>query len=234
MTELGYKPKGVRLDSGDLAQLSKDCKKLWKEIGEKYGHDFSELVVVASDGINERKLKEFNTSGHEIDIYGIGTNLVTCEAQPALGMVYKLVENEGKPKIKLSETKEKVLIPGRKNVFRVYDKEMPSFDIMTLAEEEDIISGKPLTAYHPFNDGDTKSLEAPAKVVKLTQMLYEGDKVQFENQTIHKKRNFVLKQIDEFDPTVVKSDETEYVVYLSQKCKETFDNLLKKAKIAQP
>lgn len=102
----GYKAMGVRLDSGDLADLSKKCRKqfigtlfllflayLTIETGEKLGIPyFSKFTIVASNDINEQKLLELNAAGHELDCYGIGTNLVTCEAQPALGAVFKLVE----------------------------------------------------------------------------------------------------------------------------------------------
>ena len=82
---------GVRLDSGDLSQLSRESKKLFKHASEVTGFDFSHLVVFASNDINENVLKELNKTGHDVDAFGIGTNLVTCQAQPALGMVYKLV-----------------------------------------------------------------------------------------------------------------------------------------------
>ena len=150
LSELGYKPKGVRLDSGDLAQLSKDCKRLWIETGNKYGYNYSDLIVIASNDINEETIVNLNKNNHEIDIFGIGTNLVTCQAQPALGMVYKLVQIEGKPRIKLSEEMEKVLIPGEKKVFRIYENDEPSFDIMLLEDEEDLKDGDSVTGY--FND----------------------------------------------------------------------------------
>lgn len=231
LSELDHKPLGVRLDSGDLAQLSKDCRKLFIEVGEKYSYDFSKLTIVASNDINEDTIKELNVSGHEINTFGIGTNLVTCQAQPALGMVYKLVEIEGKPRIKLSEEKEKVLIPGKKKVFRVYENEIPSFDIMLLEDEDDIVSGHPLTAYHAFDDGKTVTIDTPARVDKLTDTFYHNGEVTAKIQTIKEKRNWVLEQIDTFDPAVVKRDEKEYTVYLSKKCKETFDGLLSSAKM---
>ena len=114
--EMGYKEGnfGVRLDSGDLAQLSLDCKRLYKETGESLGYDFSHLRVVASNDINEKVLKKLQVNPHGIDSYGIGTNLVTCQAQPALGMVYKLVEINGVPKIKMSEEIQKTTLPGNK------------------------------------------------------------------------------------------------------------------------
>ena len=78
LKDLGYNAKGIRLDSGDLAQLSKDCKKIIRETGAKYGHDWSKMAVVASNDINEESLKKLNDDKHEIDAFGIGTNLVTC------------------------------------------------------------------------------------------------------------------------------------------------------------
>lgn len=84
--------------------------------------DFSYTIVFASNDINEKSIHDLNDKDHEIDGFGIGTNLVTCQAQPALGMVYKLVEIHGVPRIKLSEEKEKITIPGKKKVFRIFCK----------------------------------------------------------------------------------------------------------------
>ena len=88
----GKDAKGIRLDSGDLAQLSKECRQIMTETGNKYGLDFSKMSIVASNDINEDRINEFNAAGHEMNVYGIGTNLVTCQRQPALGMVYKVVQ----------------------------------------------------------------------------------------------------------------------------------------------
>lgn len=216
LSELGYKPSGVRLDSGDLAGLSKECRKLFIEVGEKYGYDYSKLTIVASDDINEDRIREFNEHGHSLDVLGIGTNLVTCQAQPALGMVYKLVEIEGRPRIKLSEEKEKVLIPGCKKIFRVYENESPSFDILLLDHEEDLRAGHELTAYHPFRDGETITIEAPTKIEKITEKLYDKGEVTIDVLSIHEKRTKVLEQLDNFNPEVVHKDSEDYVVYLSK------------------
>ena len=83
--------------------LSQECKKMFKTIGDKFGHDFSSMHVVASNDINETSLKQLNVDKHEIDVFGIGTNLVTCQLQPALGMVYKVVELKGTARMKFSE-----------------------------------------------------------------------------------------------------------------------------------
>jgi nicotinate phosphoribosyltransferase len=81
--DIGYTGKeqslyGVRLDSGDLAMLSKESKKLFKQAGEKFGYDLSHLKVTASNDINEKTIEKLKQENHEIDTYGIGTNLVTC------------------------------------------------------------------------------------------------------------------------------------------------------------
>ena len=80
LKDLGFEAKGIRLDSGDLAKLSIECKKLMKETGEKYNHDFSKMQIVASNDINENTLTQLKKDGHQIDVFGIGTNLVTCQA----------------------------------------------------------------------------------------------------------------------------------------------------------
>lgn len=135
LKELGHEPKGVRLDSGDLSQLSKDCRAIMIETGKKYNHDFSGLKIVASNDINENSLRELNEMGHEIDNFGIGTNLVTCQLQPALGMVYKVVESEGTARMKFSEEIGKITIPGPKSILRVYQNDQPTFDLLCTEAE---------------------------------------------------------------------------------------------------
>ena len=136
LKDLGYDSQGIRLDSGDLAKLSQDAKKLFKETGEKYGHDFTHMNVVASNDINERSLQELVEAKHEIDVFGIGTNLVTCQLQPALGMVYKVVEFEGTPRMKYSEEMSKITLPGPKSVLRIFgENDIPMFDLLCTTDE---------------------------------------------------------------------------------------------------
>ena len=80
LKKVGHEPTGIRLDSGDLAELSKQSRKLIDETGKIYGYDFSNVKIVASNDINEETLASFKENGHKIDIFGIGTNLVTCQS----------------------------------------------------------------------------------------------------------------------------------------------------------
>ena len=141
LTDLGYTPIGIRLDSGDLADLSIQAKKMFAEVGTKYGRDFSNLKVVASNDINEKAINQLNEKGHQIDMFGIGTNLVTCQAQPALGMVYKVVEFKGTPRVKISEEPSKTTIGGAKAVLRAFDADSkPVLDLMCLMAEYESLS----------------------------------------------------------------------------------------------
>ena len=80
LEECGHKALGIRLDSGDLALLSKEARKMYIEVGNKFGKDFGYLKIVASNDINEDVIKKLKEKNHEIDVFGIGTNLVTCQA----------------------------------------------------------------------------------------------------------------------------------------------------------
>ena len=76
----GFSSQGIRLDSGDLASLSIEAKALFKSTGDLMGIDFSHLKVVASNDLNEKSIRELNDQNHQIDVFGVGTNLVTCQA----------------------------------------------------------------------------------------------------------------------------------------------------------
>lgn len=102
--------------------------------------DLTHLKIVASNDINEKAIKELKVQNHEIDMFGIGTNLVTCQAQPALGMVYKVCEFKGVPRIKISEEPAKTTIAGAKSVIRAYNgRDQPMFDVLCLKDEYEAI-----------------------------------------------------------------------------------------------
>ena len=103
----------------------------------KLGGRLAGAQIVASNDINEDVLLALNREGHEIDTFGIGTHLVPCQKQPALGCVYKLVEINGNPRIKLSAELEKLVIPCKKRVYRLFGADgVPLIDVMTTVDEE--------------------------------------------------------------------------------------------------
>lgn len=114
LIEAGIKNIGVRLDSGDLGELSKECRKNWN----KYVPDHR-LTISASDDLHEERLIQLEKEQSEIDVYAIGTNIATCKKQPALGLVCKLVQLDGVPKMKLSSTPEKATYPCLKKIYRI-------------------------------------------------------------------------------------------------------------------
>jgi len=174
LTELGYKPLGIRLDSGDLAYLSVQSREMFNDASKVVGQDLSNLQIVASNDINESVLTSLEEQGHSIDSFGIGTNLVTCQAQPALGMVYKLVEISGRPAIKLSNEFSKVTIPGKKKLFRLIGVEGVALcDVMVGAFEQTPVVGKRLLVRHPFIERK-RAIVTPSFVLELLRPVWIG------------------------------------------------------------
>uniref|UniRef100_A0A0E0D999 Nicotinate phosphoribosyltransferase n=1 Tax=Oryza meridionalis TaxID=40149 RepID=A0A0E0D999_9ORYZ len=146
-----YDAAGIRLDSGDLAYLSVETRKFFRAIEEEFGFiGFGKMNITASNDLNEETIDALNKQGHEVDAFGIGTYLVTCYAQAALGCVFKLVEINKQPRIKLSED---VSIPCKKRCYRLFGKEgYPLVDIMTGEDEPAPKVGERLLCRHPFNE----------------------------------------------------------------------------------
>ncbi len=143
----GYEPVGIRLDSGDLAYLSKKARDMLDEAG------FPNAKIFVSGDLDENIINSLNMQGAKIDVWGVGTKLITSDDQPALGGVYKLAAEiiDGKliPKIKISENAVKITNPGLKTVYRLYDKNhMAIADLIALVGEN-LDFSKPITIYHP-------------------------------------------------------------------------------------
>uniref|UniRef100_H3A8S5 nicotinate phosphoribosyltransferase n=1 Tax=Latimeria chalumnae TaxID=7897 RepID=H3A8S5_LATCH len=142
--ELQYQAAGVRLDSGDLSSQSVWIRRTFQACADEFHVPwFHHLSIAISDNISEQKLLEINQKENEISLVGVGTNLVTCTLQPSLGCVYKLVEANGKPRIKLSEDQGKTTLPGRKCIYRLYDGlGVALLDLITLKEEPSPVAGQ--------------------------------------------------------------------------------------------
>ena len=183
LREKGYKPRGIRLDSGDFAYLSKKSRQMLDEAG------FEDAIICVSGDLDERLISSLLQQGAKIDLWGVGTKLITSEDLPALGGVYKLsavVHEDGSmtPKIKLSDNSEKTTNPAFKNLYRLYDNKdgMAIADLITLHEEE-IDENEPLTIFHPIETWkkltltDFRAEKLLKTIVKKGELVYEFPKL---------------------------------------------------------
>lgn len=197
LNELGYQPIGIRLDSGDLAYLSKEARRMIDKAADDHNCPaLKKSIVVASNDINEGVLLSLNNQGHAIDAFGIGTHLVTCQAQPALGCVYKLVEIEGAPRIKLSQDIAKVMIPGQKDIYRIFNTEgQPLVDLICRKGEEPPSPGKRVLCRHPFHENKRANV-TPTTVQKLLTVVWDGPKgFSTVAKTPDQTRDFAIDQL---------------------------------------
>ncbi len=219
----GHKPIGIRLDSGDLAYLSKKARAMLDAAGHK------DCLIFATNDLDEDILLSLNSQQAEIDVYGIGTKLITSYKNASLGGVYKLcaMETDGKllPKIKVSNSHEKTTNPGVKKLLRIYKDGMAQADLICL-EDEEIDINKPLTIFHPeqtykrttFTDYEIKELMVP--VFKAGELVY--DLPSLEEIARHED-----KSINEFFPEYRRVLNTqEYKVDLSKRLWELKQELL--------
>ncbi|KAL3926297.1 MAG: hypothetical protein SGBAC_013531 [Bacillariaceae sp.] len=217
LDDFGYRPKGVRLDSGDLSALSLKCKAAFDEAKETTSREaFGELTIVASNDINEETLYQLAKQGHGITAFGIGTNLVTCQAQPALGCVYKLVEWNGEPRIKLSNDLPKITIPSRKKVYRLFGKDgTPLMDYMTMQDEAPPKTGDRITCRHPFKT-QKRLVCTPASVVDLHSVVFANGANAARAESVSETRSYVQNELDKFPDTIKRyEDPEEYPMMVS-------------------
>ena len=174
----GYKPLGIRLDSGDLAYLSKKARAMLDAAGH------TDAKIFASGDIDENIIASLNAQGAKIDVWGIGTKLITASPRPALGGVYKMAairDKYGKwvPKMKFSDKKEKITNPGFKTTYRIYDSNgKAAADLIALADES-FDTTKPLTIFHPVETWKKKTFSnytlkrLPVQVFDKGRRVYE-------------------------------------------------------------
>lgn len=173
---LGRRAVGIRLDSGDLAYFSKAARALFTRIGARAPDTayFERFTIVASNDINEATLRSLGEQGHAIDVFGIGTNLVTCQAQPALGCVFKLVEVDAKARIKLSDDVGKANMPGRKVAHRLFGADQqPLVDLLQLETEAPLVPGVRLLCVHPF-ESQKRAYVTPSRIERLHHVYWLG------------------------------------------------------------
>ncbi|MDD3400628.1 MAG: nicotinate phosphoribosyltransferase [Eubacteriales bacterium] len=147
LRQQGLEPIGIRLDSGDLAYLSKRARKMLDDAG------FPNVKICASSDLDENVIRDLKIQGACINSWGVGTRLITANDSPALGGVYKMsaevVDGKIIPKIKLSDTLAKITNPGYKKIFRIYDEQHMAVADLIALDYETIDCTKPLTIFDP-------------------------------------------------------------------------------------
>jgi len=168
MEEKGHRLNGIRLDSGDLAYLAKESRKRLDSAGLTY------VRIAVSNQLDEYIIKSLLEQQAPIDVFGVGTSLVTGHPDSALDGVYKLSLANGKPRIKLSENLSKITLPHRKQVFRITDNDnmFIGADAVTMADEPDID-----IMYHPLYPLKSLSISKFKKEPLLQKVMANGKRV---------------------------------------------------------
>lgn len=233
MRDAGIKPKkyGVRLDSGDLAYLSKKVRQMLDEAG------FEDAVIAASNDLDEYLIESLKLQGATIRSWGVGTNLITSKDNPAFGGVYKLTALRDKdgnfvPKIKVSENIEKVTNPGNKTVYRIYDNETGKIkaDLICLVEET-FDPSEDMTLFDPnapwkktrLKGGSYTMKELLIPVIKGGKAVYHSPKVMDIREYCNGEKDTLWNETKRF------SNPQNVYVDLSQKLYDLKIDLLNKA-----
>lgn len=179
----GYRPTGVRLDSGDIAYLSKRVRKGLDEAG------YEDVPIMASNSLDENIIKSLIRQNAKLDSFGVGERLITAKSEPVFGCVYKLVavEEDGEivPKIKISENVEKITTPGFKQVFRFYSKKdgSPMADLISM-HHEDYIGTEEVEIFDPIHTWKKQTLnDYEAKA--MLKRIYDNGKLVYSIPNIH-------------------------------------------------
>lgn len=201
---LGKRLKGIRLDSGDLAYLSKKARIMLDEAG------CTDCKIIASNSLDEYTIESLNQQGACIDSYGVGERMITAKTEPVFGAVYKIVAvyENGKwiPKIKISENVEKITNPGLKKVYRIFDEKGYAIsDLLTLADEpvdwewneqtNSFDINIPYRYVDPNKPWKVRYYEnCTAK--ELQVKIFENGELIYKNPSIEEIRNYTKEQLD--------------------------------------
>ena len=212
----GHEPVGIRLDSGDLAYLSKKARIMLDAAG------FPKARIFASSDIDEWLIRDMKLQGARIDVWGVGTKLITSDGCPALGGVYKLAGEISDgimiPKIKVSDNVGKITNPGYKKLVRIYDKatDKAVADLITL-DEETINDTKPLEIFHPIDTWKRMCITNFYTKEMLVPVFVHGKQV-YENPGLMDIQAYAKAELATFWDEIKRLvNPQEYKVDLSQK-----------------
>ncbi len=193
----GYEPVGIRLDSGDLAYLSKKAREMLDDAG------YENAKIFVSGDLDERVIYDLRTQGACIDVYGVGTKLITSSDQPALGGVYKMsceiVDGVEIPKMKLSDNPAKTTLPGKKKVLRLCNKSHKAIADLSALDSEKIESGKELKLFHPEQTYKSMTLRDFTVRDLLVPLFIDGKQV-YELPTLTEIQEYARSEMDTLWP----------------------------------
>jgi nicotinate phosphoribosyltransferase len=189
---MGEKLVGIRIDSGDLAYLSRKARVMLDEAG------LTDCKIVATNSLDEYTIHSLIAQGAKIDTFGVGERLITAKSDPVFGAVYKLaaVEENGafQPRIKISENVEKITNPGLKNVYRVYDKSGKAVvDLIALSDEK-LKDGEVTSYVDPSTPWRKRKFEGCTFKLLQQQIIKDG-KLICKMPTLTQIRKFVKDQL---------------------------------------
>ncbi|MCR5291520.1 MAG: nicotinate phosphoribosyltransferase [Eubacterium sp.] len=189
---MGKRLKGVRLDSGDLALLSKQVRDMLDDAG------LDDCKIVVSNSLDEFTISSILQQGGCIDSFGVGERLITAKSDPVFGAVYKIASatKDGKtvPKIKISENHEKITNPGRKRVYRVFNSEGLAIADLIAGYDEVIDMSQPFRYVDPEKPWKNRSFEG-CTVRELQQLVVKDGERVYEKKTMNYLREFVQNQL---------------------------------------
>lgn len=189
----GKRLRGIRLDSGDLAYLSKEARKLLDGAG------LEDCIIVVSNSLDEYTIISLNQQEARIDSYGVGEKLITSSSDPVFGAVYKLaaVKRDGfvSPKIKISETPEKITNPGIKEIYRVYDKEGKAVADYLAIKGEEIDASHPVRYVDPVNYWKNRSF-VDCTFKPLQKQIFKDGELVYSLPSLEEIRSYVRRQLD--------------------------------------
>ena len=224
---MGITKCGIRLDSGDMAYLTRKARKMLDEAG------WTECQISVSNSLDEYIVRDLILQGARVDSFGIGENMITAKSDPVFGGVYKLAavkEDDGSytPKMKLSESAEKMTIPCLKKVWRIYDEDGKAMaDLITMADEQvETLHG--ITLFDPIETWkECTYVNCTARC--LSTPIYENGKRVYNSPSLDDIKKFCKAQVGTLWDEVKRFENPHrYYVDLSQKLWDTRSTLLKK------
>ncbi len=222
----GFRPKGIRIDSGDITYLSKEARKMLDDAG------FPDCKIVASNSLDEYIIRDILIQGAKVDLFGVGERLITSKSEPVFGGVYKLsaIEEDGRiiPKIKLSENVGKITNPGFKQVWRLFDKNTGKAiaDVLT-TDDEVIDENMPYELFDPEYTWKRKTVTNFRAAKLLTKLFNKGTCV-YESPKLDDIKSYCEEQVEGLWDEVLRFENPhKYYVDLSKPLWDMKERLLK-------